>query len=189
MKPEEITTTLNEVFPTEVVQNPSSDSWQVDTPKLRLLVILSEDKSWLRSLIPIAPAQEASPFLAQILDANFDLTQEVRYAMSQGVLWGVFQHSRESLTQKDFKEAIARLISLKEKGLSDYFNQLVDQRITQIIQAAKLQGQTLEETMQTLDRFYEEGLLGGLEQSPQERERVLAAWRRRLENLWSSTTI
>ena len=185
MKPEEITTTLAERFGTDAVQRPSSDTWQVETSQLRLLVLLSEDMSWLRLLIPIVSAQEAQPFLEQLLEANFDLTQEVRYALNQGVLWGVFQHRCESLTQRDFQNAVARLASLYEKGMSDSFNQLVDQRIRQIIQAAKLQGQTLQETLQTLERFYEEGMLGDLQQSSQEREEFLGAWRRRLESLWN----
>jgi len=45
------------------------------------------------------------------------------------------------------------------------FNQLVESRIRQIIQAAKKQqGQSLEATLQNLDRS-EEGILGDLEQA------------------------
>jgi hypothetical protein len=66
----------------------------------------------------------------------------------------------------------------------DSFDQLVDNRIRQIIQVAKQQGQSLEATLQTLDRFYREGLMGDLEQDAQAREQVLGAWRRRLESLW-----
>ncbi len=64
------------------------------------------------------------------------------------------------------------------------FNQLVESRIRQIIEAAKQQGQSLEATLQNLDRFYEEGILGDLEQGADSREQVLAAWRRQLERLW-----
>ena len=185
MKPEEITRILTLDFGTNAVQIPSSDCWQVDTPQLRLLVMLSEDKSWLRLLVPIVPAQEAQPYLEQLLESNFDLTQEVRYALNQGVLWGVFQHSYEYLTTDDFKRAIAQLVSLRERGLSECFKQLIEQRIRQIIRAAKLRGQTLEATLQTLERFYEEGMLGGLGQDPQERARFLAAWQYQLKRLWS----
>jgi hypothetical protein len=38
--------------------------------------------------------------------------------------------------------------------------------------------------MQNLDRFYAEGLLGDIDQNPQGREQVLAAWQRQLERLW-----
>jgi hypothetical protein len=185
MTPEEITTTLTEVFEPAPIQNDIPGSWQVETPNFRLLVLLSDDQSWLRLLIPIMSAEAAQPFMAQLLEANFDDTQEVRYAIHQDVVWGVFQHSRESLVRNDFTEAIARLISLQRIGISDAFSQLVDSRILQIIQAAKQQGQSLEATLQNLDRLYEEGVLGDLDQGAESREQVLAAWRRRLERLWS----
>lgn len=184
MKPEEIASTLKELFDSADVQAIAPGSWQVETSDFRLLVILSDDQSWLRVLLPIVSAQAAQPFVEQLLEANFDDTQQVRYALHQGVVWGVFQHSRESLVAADFSDAIARLVSLHQLGLSDLFNELVESRIRQIIQAAKQQGQSLEATLQNLDRFYEEGLLGDLEQGAESREQVLSAWRRQLERLW-----
>ncbi|MCX7596936.1 MAG: hypothetical protein N2235_24970 [Fischerella sp.] len=185
MTPSEIAGTLAELFGVDAVNAIAAGSWQVETPTFRLLVLLSDDETWLRVLIPIVPAQQAQPFLEQFLEANFDDTQQVRYAMQQGVIWGVFQHNCSSLVVEDFRDAIAQLISLHEVGLDDVFNRLVESRIRQIIQAAKLQGQSLESTMQNLERFYAEGLMGDENQTPQAREETLAAWRRQLERLWS----
>lgn len=134
---------------------------------------------------PYYVSSSSSTLFEQILEANFDDTQEVRYAMHQSVLWGVFQHNRESLERDDFSAAIARLISLHQSGLSDLFNQLTENRIRQIIRVAKQQGQSLEATLQNLDRFYAEGLLGDPEQGAESREQLLAAWQRQLERLWS----
>jgi len=53
------------------------------------------------------------------------------------------------------------------------------------VQAAKQQGQSLEATMQNLERFYAEGLLGEINQTVESREEVLAAWKRQLERLWN----
>ncbi|MBW4574704.1 MAG: hypothetical protein KME08_05410 [Aphanothece sp. CMT-3BRIN-NPC111] len=183
MTPEEITTTLKELFSSEV-QTPAPGLWQVETPQMRLIVLLSEDQSWLQVLVPIVSAQEAQPFLEQLLEANFNDTQETRYALHQGVIWGVFQHSCQSLTTPDFSAAVERLLFMHQRGLSDCFNQLIEGRIRQIIQAAKLQGQSLKATLQNLDRFYEEGLMGEMDQGAESREAVLAAWRRQLERLW-----
>lgn len=183
MTPEEIAFSLQELFGS-AVQGLAPGSWQVEMPSYRLLVLLSDDLSWLRILVPIVPAREAQPFMEQLLEANFDATLETRYALMQGVLWGVFQHSRESLTKNDFSGAIARLLSLHERGLSDCFNQLIENRLRQIIQAAKLQGQSLEATLQTLERFYQEGLMGDMNQGAASRDEVLAAWRYQLERLW-----
>lgn len=185
MKSDEITNQLIELFGAAAVETKQPDAWQVETPQLRLLVLLSQDQSWLRLLIPIASSQEAQPFLEQLLEANFDDTQETRYALNQNVLWGVFQHNCESLEPDDFSAAVARLVSLRQQGLSNTFNQLADSRIRQIIKVAKQQGQSLEATLQTLDRFYREGLMGDLEQGASSREQVLVAWQRQLERLWS----
>jgi hypothetical protein len=183
MTPQEITDVLKSLFSSSVEAS-EPKSWQVELDHVRLLVLLSEDQSWLRSLVSVAPAQEALPYLEQLLEANFDETQETRYALHEGVLWGIFQHSRASLTSEDFKAAIARLLALQQQGLSVSFSRLAETQIRQIVQAAKLQGQSLEATLQTLDRFYQEGVMGEIDQNASQREQVLAAWRYQLERLW-----
>ncbi|MEH2433322.1 MAG: leucine zipper domain-containing protein [Nostoc sp.] len=192
MTPEEIFGTLTELFGTSVVGTLAQPvveiapgSWQVDTSAFRLLVLLSEDNTWLRVLLPIVPIQEAQPFLEQFLEANFDDTQEVRYALFEGVIYGVFQHNSNTLVGADLSNAINRLVSLHEAGLDNVFNRLIESRIRQIIQVAKQQGQSMQATMQTLERFYAEGLMGEINQSSEAREEVLVAWRRQLERLWN----
>jgi protein subunit release factor A len=88
------------------------------------------------------------------------------------------------LSDSDFGAAVQRLLLLKQQGLDDSFNQFAEERIRQIVQAAKQQGQSLELTLQTLDRFYEEGLLGEMGAGAGVREETLAAWRYQLERLW-----
>lgn len=188
MTPAEIDSKLVELFGSDV-QAASPKSWQVETPNFRLLVLLSDDQSWLRILIPITSTQEAEPFLVQLLEANFDTSLETRYALYQSFLWGVFQHSLASLVVEDFTVAIARLVSLKERGISDLFNQVIETRIRQIIKAAKMQGQSLEATLQTVDRFYEEGMMGDLDQGSAGREETMTAWRYQLERLWPEVEV
>ncbi|MBR8835154.1 MAG: hypothetical protein DSM106950_14250 [Stigonema ocellatum SAG 48.90 = DSM 106950] len=184
MTPSQIADTLTQLFGAASVNAIAPGSWQIETPLSRLLVMLSDDETWLRVLQPIAPIQEAQPFLEQFLEANFDDTQEVRYALHQDVVWGVFQHNLSSLVIEDFSAGVNRLISLSEVGLDDVFNRLIERRLVQIIQAAKLQGQSLQATMQNLERFYAEGLLGEIDQTQEAQEEVLAAWQRQLERLW-----
>jgi hypothetical protein len=184
MTPDEIANTLTELFGATSTNVVAPGSWQVETSTFRLLVMLGDD-NWLRILLPIIPIQEAQPFLEQLLEANFDDTQEVRYALHQNVVWGVFGHRSTSLTTEDFEDAIAQLISLHEVGLSDVFNRLVESRIRLIVLAAKQQGQTLEATMQSLDRFYSEGMMGEIEQTSEARQQTLGTWRYQLERLWN----
>lgn len=188
MKTSDITTVLNELFPEDAVQV-HGDVWQVEMPNFRLLVLVNDasvndEPPWIRVMVPIASIEEAAPFAAQLLAANFDLTQETRYAFHEGALWGVYQHNLESLIADDLMAVIGQLILLFESGLSGYFTELTEDRLRQIIQASKIQGQTLETTMQTLERLYAEGMLGGLDQPAEEREKTLGAWRFQLERLW-----
>lgn len=183
MNPAEITNTLKDLFG-EGVETQTPTSWQVETSKFRLLVLLSEDSSWLRILLPLASAEQAQPFFDKLLEANFDTTLETRYAIHQNVLWGVFQHNFATLTAADFCAAVARLLALQDRGLSDFFGDLIENRIRQIIKAAKMQGQSVETTLQTLDRFYAEGMMGEMELGRESREQTLAAWRYQLERLW-----
>ncbi|BAU11231.1 hypothetical protein LEP3755_17240 [Leptolyngbya sp. NIES-3755] len=185
---EELTSTLSELFG-EQVQTLGAGSFQVETPQFRLLILLSDDQSWLRILLPIAPAQDAEPYWEQLLEANFDLTQETRYALHQGVLWTVFQHSTSGLSIEDFQSAVQRLILLKQNGLDEVFNVFVERRIRQIVQAAKRQGQSLEATMQTLDRFYQEGIMGDLAMGSQSRSDTMEAWQRQLRRLWDEVEL
>jgi len=180
---EDIANILKDLFGTQVQH--AEANWQVESPEFRLLVLLSDDHSWVRVMIPIVTANEAQPFLEPLMAANFDDTQETRYALHQDVLWGVFQHSLAGLMAEDFTIAIERLILLRQRGLDDCFSELVEQRVRQIIRAAKQQGQSLQATLQTLDRFYQEGLMGDMASSNQSRDETLAAWRYQLERLWN----
>ena len=185
----EISPILERLFNPEDIKHDVEEAWQIRNAKIHLLVILSEDFSWLRILTPIASANEAQSLLAQLLEDNFDQTQSVRYALNQDVLWGVFHHSLGSLTPEDLEGAISSLLSLVDKGLSPSFNQLIEKQIIQIIKAAKAQGQSLETTYQTIDRFYQEGVMGGMDQDPAQREQFLAAWKMQLDRLWSEIEV
>jgi len=189
MKIAEISALLERLFNSEDINHDAEEAWQIRNSQLHLLVILSADHSWLRLLSPIASADEAQSLLPQLLEDNFDRTQEVRYALNQNVLWGVFHHRLESLTTEDLESAIASLVSLAEKGLSSSFNQVIEKQIMQIVRAAKAQGQSLESTYQTIDRFYQEGVMGGVDQDPAQREQFLAAWKAQLERLWSEVEV
>lgn len=161
------------------------DSYQVDTPDYRLLVILSAQQSWVRILVPIAPAADAMTFMEEFLSANFDDTLETRYAINQGALWGVWQHSMAGLVRADFSAAIDRLIDLKRVGIDRAFQDFATKQVQAIVTIAKQRGDTLAQTMQTLDRFYSEGILGDLGTSEDIRKEMMTAWQQQLERLWN----
>ncbi len=51
-------------------------------------------------MTPILPIAEAQPFIQQMMEANFDQTQEARYAFHQNVVWGVFQYDLAALERR-----------------------------------------------------------------------------------------
>jgi len=191
MTPENVTAALEKQFG-EAVQYSPPDAWQIETDEtdetneIRLLVISTGP--WLRLMTPIMPIAEAQSFVGQMMAANFDQTQEARYAFHQDVVWGVVQHDFETLTVPLFQQAIAQLTTLKSQGVSVFFDRLMESQITQIITAAKLQGQSLEDTMKTLDRFYSEGVMGEMGQSDYQRQ-AMSAWRNQLERLWPTVDV
>jgi hypothetical protein len=182
--PEDISSFLTNRFGT-TVKIVDAQSYQVDTPDYRLLIILSAQQSWVRMLVPIAPAAEAMTFVEEFLSANFDATLETRYAMNQGVLWGVWQHSVAGLTTEDFNTAIDRSINLKRVGIDRAFQDFSTKQVKAIVSIAKQRGDTLEQTMQTLDRFYAEGVMGDLGATEDIRTEMMSAWQYQLERLWN----
>ncbi len=180
MTPQEIPNVLASLFG-DAVQTLAPGSYQIEQEGFRLLVLRSEDQDWIRMMVPIVSLAEAGVFLEEFLEANFDETQEARYAVHQGLVWSVFHHDFSRLTEADFQGAIGRLVSMFRQGVELVFKRHVEKQIRQIIRAAKMQGQTLEMTMQTLERFYSEGVMGDLDRSS---EGAVEAWRVQLKRLW-----
>lgn len=183
MNPNEIPNLLANMFG-DSVKTLAPGSYQIEQEGFRLLVLLSDDQDWLRMLVPIGPISDAMAFLEEFLEANFDETQEARYAVHQGLLWSVFHHGCEGLTTEDCTMAVQRLVAIFKQGLDGVFNRHVEKQIRQIIKAAKLQGQSLEATMQTLERFYSEGVMGSLDSDSASQKGTVEAWRYQLKRLW-----
>jgi len=188
MTPDDITTALTQRFGESNTQYMPPDAWQVELDGMRLLAI--SPGSWLKLMTPIMSVAEAKPYLQQMMEANFDDTQEARYAFHQDVVWGVFQYDSAALSLPQFESAVDQLLSLKAAGASDFFSRMVEAQVTQIIVASKMQGQTLEGTLKTLDRFYAEGMMGDMGAGGDGyAQNALAAWQRQLERLWPIVTV
>ncbi|MGD1867166.1 MAG: hypothetical protein ACFB0D_21660 [Phormidesmis sp.] len=185
MTPDDVTAALTTTFGDAAKFSPP-DAWQVEAEEMRLLVISSAP--WLRIMTPIVPIVEAQSFINQMMEANFAQTNEARYAFYQNIVWALVQYDFESLTLELFERAIAQLTLLKSQGVEVFFNRLMEGQITQIITAAKMQGQSLEDTMKTLDRLYSEGVMGDMGES-QYQQQAMTAWRNQLERLWPTINV
>lgn len=147
-------------------------------------MLTSTERDWLRAMTPIAPQAEAMPLAALLLEANFDRTREVRYAFQNGLLWAMYQHRFSTLTTEDLSLAVEQLHQLHTSRLTQVFDDLIGAKLQQIVVALKAQDQSLEEALQLLERLYEEGVLGTLEDNREDREVTLAVWRHKLTRLW-----
>ena len=186
MTPDEITKALTGRFGEEACKKVSDDAWRVETEDMRLLAVCPG--AWIKLMIPLMPVAEAQSFIAQMMEANFDRTQETRYALHQDIVWGIFQCDMTALTPSQLKSAIDQLLLLKANGVSELFSIMVEAQVTQIIVASKKQGQSLEDTLKTLDRFYSEGMMGDMGDASYQNN-ALASWRRQLERLWPTINI
>ncbi|BAW95782.1 hypothetical protein NIES970_06950 [[Synechococcus] sp. NIES-970] len=186
MTPDAISATLAEFFPDAKINHTDGKTWKIHQVQTRLhvLVSLSSDGQMLRVFIPIATQEEAAPYYLQLLEGNFNENKLVRYAMNQNLLWGVFKYPLQHLSASIFQQVLTEMLALHRQGLSAFFNQLAEEKVREIIRAAKSQGQTIEQTMQTITRFYEEGMMGDLDQKPRQQRQALLAWQYQLEKLW-----
>lgn len=186
MTPDAISATLTEFFPDATINHTDAKTWKVHNAQTRfhLLVSLSVDGQLLRIFIPVASQAEAEPYHLQLLESNFNENKLVRYAINQNLLWGVFKYPLEQLDTTIFQQVLGEMVTLHQQGLSPFFNQLAEDKVREIVRAAKSQGHSIEKTMQTISRFYQEGMMGGLDQEPREQQRALLAWQYQLERLW-----
>lgn len=89
MTPDTISQILTDFFPEAQVKQTNEKMWKVHQveAKFHLLVSLSKNGQLLRIFVPIAPQNEAEPYLSQLLEYNFNENKLVRYALSQNLLW------------------------------------------------------------------------------------------------------
>ncbi len=187
MTPDTVTQVLSDFFPDAQIDQPDRKTWKVHKPEERfhLLVSTSKDGKYLRAFVPIAPQNEAEPYYEKLLEYNFSENKLVRYAVNQGLMWGAFKYPIGILEPQQLHEALEELQGLHKQNLSPFFNQLAEDKVREIVAAAKAQGQTMEMTMQTISRFYDEGIMGGLDQDPRQQQQALIAWQYQLERLWN----
>ncbi|MBV5257594.1 hypothetical protein FLX56_04055 [Synechococcus moorigangaii CMS01] len=186
MTPDAISATLTEFFPDAKINHTDEKTWKIHNSQARfhLLISLSSDGQMLRIFIPIASQEDAEPYYLQLLESNFTENKLVRYAINQNLLWGVFKYPLPQLDTTIFQQVLTEMVELHQQNLNPFFNQLAEDKVREIIRAAKSQGQNIEKTMQTITRFYQEGIMGGLDQEPREQQRALLAWQYQLERLW-----
>lgn len=84
--------------------------WQVNFQKLPMMVVTDETNDRMRIIAPIVGVDELEKdVLLDCLAANFHSALDVKYAVSNDVLWCVFIHPLSPLTEAELKSAIEQV--------------------------------------------------------------------------------
>jgi hypothetical protein len=78
------------------------------------VVIMSRDgHNRMRVLAPVTRLEALDAALLQrLLEANFSTALDARYALFRGMLWSVFLHPLDSLTEAELRSALQQVVTL-----------------------------------------------------------------------------
>ncbi len=94
-----------------IVGTPGAIQTRVDGIIIYLLSDPNNDRMRLVAAVASATSLRRRD-LGVLLQANFDRTLDARYAISDGVVYSVYQHRISSLTPAQIKSALAQIVSL-----------------------------------------------------------------------------
>jgi hypothetical protein len=84
--------------------------WQFYINNVTLMSITDENNNRMRIISPIAYADKLSDtVLKECLTANFHTALDVKYAVSDNILWAVFIHPLKELSINQVKDAVSQV--------------------------------------------------------------------------------
>ncbi len=87
--------------------NGVSGRWQLVYNELPMMVITDENNDRMRIIAPIVDANKLNEdILLDCLVANFHSALDVKYALSNDIIWSVFIHPLGPLTDKELNNAV-----------------------------------------------------------------------------------
>jgi hypothetical protein len=103
----------------EKIINQVSDSvvgktgyWQFKYFDRYFLVITAEEQNRMRIVSPIVEEEKLNEkYLRECLVANYHSVLDVKYAISDGLMWSVFIHPLKELSEEQVKNAIKQVYS------------------------------------------------------------------------------
>ncbi len=86
--------------------------WQFKYQKRYFLLITDEKNNRMRIVSPIVEEKELrEEYYKKCLEANYHTALDVKYALSDGVMWSVFIHPLKELSEKQVKDAVSQVYS------------------------------------------------------------------------------
>lgn len=84
--------------------------WTFNVKEMPMVCIADQKNNRMRMLTPVAEAAAIPPDqLRKCMEANFHSVLDVRYAISEEILWVAFIHPLEELNEDQIKNAIVQL--------------------------------------------------------------------------------
>ncbi|MEM7570857.1 MAG: hypothetical protein AAF337_13780 [Pseudomonadota bacterium] len=94
-------------------RNPQGNVFSFKVAERPIILVSDVNADRMRILTPIAPESVmTSELMRRLLQANFDSALDARYAIAQGLLWGVFLHPLTSLTNEDFLSGVGQAVNV-----------------------------------------------------------------------------
>ncbi len=87
-----------------------SGRWQVTYKELPMMVITDETNNRMRIIAPIVDVDQLSKdVLLDCLAANFHSALDVKYALSNDIIWSVYIHPLSPLTEMEVESAVSQV--------------------------------------------------------------------------------
>ncbi len=88
----------------------NSGAWQFFVKGIPLMCLTDTNHNRMRIISPVADANKLNEELMQAaLVANFHTALDVKYAVSDGVLWSVFIHPLKELSEHQVEDAVSQV--------------------------------------------------------------------------------
>ncbi|GAA4891613.1 hypothetical protein GCM10023311_15020 [Flaviramulus aquimarinus] len=85
-------------------------AWQFFIKELPIMSITDANHNRMRIMSPIADSNSLSnDLIKSALVANFHTALDVKYAVSDGILWSVFIHPLKELSEAQVKDAVSQV--------------------------------------------------------------------------------
>ncbi len=95
----------------EAEKNGNSWVFMIEGSEVTLVFDTRADR--MRLIVPIVELADIKEGqLLRMMQANFDSALDARYAIAHGVVWGVFIHPLNSLTDRDFISGIGQTVNV-----------------------------------------------------------------------------
>lgn len=96
-------------------------NWEFEIDRTRFICLSDTNHNRMRIISPIIESSKLSADqLLKCMEANFHTALDTKYAISNGILWSVFIHPLNELTEKQVIDAISQVYSSVKTFGSSY---------------------------------------------------------------------